>query len=107
MATLLLNSSATLPSLALGLRLWLARLGALIDRAVSARALRTVPEWQMQQVEVELRRHLKATNLQCSEVRPGCQGSFGSHADVNHPVRPSPLWAKGGSNDVASPNAAN
>ena len=72
MTTLLLNGSAALPSLALGLRVWLASLGALIDRAVSARAARAVPEWQMQQVEAELRRHLAAANLQRSEVRPGC-----------------------------------
>ena len=68
MTTLLLNGSATLPSLVLGLRLWLARLGALIDRAVSARATRAVPEWQMRQVEAELRSHLKAANPQHGEV---------------------------------------
>jgi len=58
--------------LASGLRFWLGRFGRLIDRAVSARAARAVPEWQMQQVEAELRRHLAAANLQRSEVRPGC-----------------------------------
>lgn len=68
MTTLLLNGSATLPSLVLGLRLWLARLGSLIDRAVSARTARAVPEWPMQQVEAELRGHLKAANPQHGEV---------------------------------------
>ena len=63
MTTLLLNGSATLPSLALGLRFWLARLGALIDRAVSARAARAVPEWQMRQIESELGKHLRAANV--------------------------------------------
>jgi len=57
MTTLLLNGSATLPALALGLRHCLARLGCLIDRAVSARAARAVPEWQMRQVEAEIRRY--------------------------------------------------
>jgi len=72
MTALFLNCSAGLCSLAPGLRFWLGRFGRLIDRAVSARAARAVPEWQMQQVEAELRRHLAAANLQRSEVRPGC-----------------------------------
>lgn len=56
MTTLIMNS-AVLPSLALGFRFWLGRLGRLIDRAVSARAARAVPEWQMRQVQAEIRRY--------------------------------------------------
>ena len=50
MTMLMLNGSAALPPLALGLRIWLSRLAGLIDRAVSARAARAVPEWQMEQI---------------------------------------------------------
>ncbi len=74
MTTLLLNGSATLPSLVLGLRLWLARLGALIDRAVSARAARAVPEWQMRQIEPEIRKHLRTAKAAPTgnEIRTAC-----------------------------------
>ena len=68
MTALFLNCSAGLCSLAPGLRFWLGRFGRLIDRAVSARATRAVPEWQMRQVEAELRSHLKAANPQHGEV---------------------------------------
>ena len=61
--TTLIRNSATLPSPALGFRLWLGRLGRLIDSAVSARAGRAVPEWQMRQVEAEIRRHLRRTTV--------------------------------------------
>ena len=67
MTTLFLNISTALPSLALSLRFWLSRLGGLIDRAVSARAARAVPEWQMRQVEAELRKHLGAAKMACHE----------------------------------------
>jgi hypothetical protein len=59
MTSLLMNGSAALPAMAVGLRFWLARLGALIDRAVSARAARAVPEWQMRQVQSDIRRYLR------------------------------------------------
>ena len=56
--TMLIMNSAVVPSLAHGFRFWLGRLGRLIDRAVSDRAARAVPEWQMRQVQAEIRRHL-------------------------------------------------
>ena len=58
-----LNCSAGLCSLAPGLRFWLGRFGRLIDRAVSARAARAVPEWQMKQVQSEITRHVRAGRL--------------------------------------------
>ena len=57
MTTLLLNGTATLPSLTLGFRTWLARLGDMIDGVVSARVARAVPEWQMRQVQADIRRY--------------------------------------------------
>ena len=63
MTMLMLNGSAALPPLALGLRIWLSRLACLIDRAVSARAARAVPEWQMEQIQAEIRRHVGAARL--------------------------------------------
>jgi hypothetical protein len=59
MTTLLLHGSGVLGSLALGLCFWLIRVGHLIDRAVSARAARAVPEWQMREVRAEIRRYLR------------------------------------------------
>ena len=63
MTMLMLNRSAALPPLALGLRFSLSRLAGLIDRAVSARAARAVPEWQMEQIQSEIRRHVGAARL--------------------------------------------
>ena len=59
MTTLILNGTASLPSLAHGLRLVFARLGDAIDAAVSARAARAVPESQMRQVQADIRRYLR------------------------------------------------
>lgn len=60
--TTLVANSAVLPSLAFGFRFWIGRLGRLIDRAVSARAARAVPEWQMRQVQAEIGRYLRAAD---------------------------------------------
>lgn len=59
MTTLLLKGTASLPSLTLGFRTWLARLGDMIDGVVSARVARAVPEWQMRRVQAEIRRYLR------------------------------------------------
>jgi hypothetical protein len=59
MTTLILNGSSTLPALAIAFRMWLSRLGRMIDRAVSARAARAVPEWQLRAVDAEIRRYLR------------------------------------------------
>ena len=57
MTTLILNGVASLPSLGHGLRLLFVRLGDAIDAAVSARAARAVPEWQMRHVQADIRRY--------------------------------------------------
>jgi len=83
MTPLFLSTPAALSSLTLGLRSWLGRLGRLIDRAVSARAARAVPEWQMKQIRSEIRRHVWAARLSredrsalfAARSRPGRSGS--------------------------------
>lgn len=60
MTTLILNRTATMPSLGHRLRLLLARLGDAVDAAVSARAARAVPESRMREVQADIRRHLGA-----------------------------------------------
>jgi hypothetical protein len=57
MTTLTLTHSTTLPALPRSLWLLLAHLGGAIDAAVSARAARAVPEWQMRKVRSDIRRY--------------------------------------------------
>jgi hypothetical protein len=52
MTALVLENLAALPVQAQSLRMFLARLA--LDALVSARAARTVPEWQMRQVRREI-----------------------------------------------------
>lgn len=59
MTALLLTSAVALPSLMHSLRLIAGRLGDTIDAAVSARAARAVPEWQMRRVQSDVRRGLR------------------------------------------------
>ena len=54
MTALVLENLAALPVQAQSLRMFLARLA--LDALVSARAARTVPEWQMRQVRREIDR---------------------------------------------------
>jgi hypothetical protein len=52
-----LENLATLPAMARSLRTLLTRLARAIDAAVSARAARQVPEWQMREVQSEINRY--------------------------------------------------
>jgi hypothetical protein len=51
-----LQNLATLPAMARSLRTLLSCLAQAIDAAVSARAARQVPEWQMREVQSEINR---------------------------------------------------
>jgi hypothetical protein len=57
MTALVLENLATLPAMARSLRTLLTRLARAIDAAVSARAARQVPEWQMREVQSEINRY--------------------------------------------------
>ena len=53
MTALVLQNLATLPALALRLRMLLTRSARAIDALVSARAARQIPEWQMRKVQAK------------------------------------------------------
>jgi hypothetical protein len=68
MIALALETIATLPALALRLRMLLTRPARAIDALVSARAARAVPEWQMQEVQREINRYRDL--IRVAEMRP-------------------------------------
>ncbi len=56
MTALVLENLAALPVQMQNLRVLLARLARALDALVSARAARSIPEWQMRQVQSEIAR---------------------------------------------------
>ena len=57
MTALVFENLATLPAMALRLRMMLTRIAQALDALVSARAARQIPEWQMRQVQSEINRY--------------------------------------------------
>jgi hypothetical protein len=57
MTALVLENLAAIPAQAQNLRMLLTRLARALDGLVSARAARSVPEWQMQEIQEEIARH--------------------------------------------------
>ena len=62
MTALVLENLAAWPFYAKSLRTLLARIARAIDALVSARAARTVPEWQVRQVRSEMKRFQTITH---------------------------------------------
>ena len=60
MTALVLENLAVLPAHARSLRMYLARMVQALDALVSARAARAVPEWQMRQVQSEIKRYRRS-----------------------------------------------
>lgn len=60
MTILVLENLSVVLLLVRNLRVLLARWTGMLDRLVSARAARQVPEWQMREVENEIKRHRRS-----------------------------------------------
>ncbi len=60
MTILVLENFSIVPLLVRNLRVLLARWTGTLDRLVSARAARQVPEWQMREVEIEIKRYRRS-----------------------------------------------
>ena len=69
MTTLVLENLAALPAQVQSLRMLLKRLARALDKLVSARAARSVPEWQMKEVQKEISRHRRLLAKQGAGAR--------------------------------------